>query len=99
MVILLSGVLYFPPYKKVKVNIRKGVLTTLTPGMSVLIAVSPFSLKNSSTTLSTPSMPVKAMMEPFAIKKLTDNIMASLVKVVETTGLATEGNENPGRSL
>ena len=74
-------------------------MTTLTPGMSVLIAVSPFSLKNSSTTLSTPSIPVKAMMELFAIKKLTDNIMASLVKVVETTGLATEGNENPGRSL
>ena len=74
-------------------------MTTLTPGMSVLIAVSPFSLKNSSTTLSTPSMPVTAMKELFAIKKLTNNIMASLEEVVETTGLATEGNENPGRSL
>ena len=74
-------------------------MTTLTPGMSVLIAVSPFSLKNSSTTLSTPSIPVAAMMELFAIKKLTNNIMASLVKVVETTGLATEGNENPAPGL
>ena len=71
----------------------------MTPGMSVLIAVSPFSLKNSSTTLSTPSMPVTAMLDLFAIKKLTDNIMASLEEVVETTGLATEGNKNPGRSL
>ena len=74
-------------------------MTTLTPGMSVLIAVSPFSLKNSSTTLSTPSMPVTPRMELFAIKKLTDNIMASLEEVVETTSLATEGNENLGRSL
>ena len=62
------------------------------PGMSLLTTDRPFSLKNSSTTLSTPSIPAS---NDGMGSKLTYYVVPSLEKMGEAARLATEGNQHP----